>query len=150
MNAAVWEEVICRIALIGLPLMLLGIAKNEKGAWKGLLGGTGVNRFAIVLIFISSAIFSYGHLAGWDLFKMIPTFVTGLALGYLFVRYGVYASIMLHFLVNYMSSVSWVFDSLGADLMLSLFILSVVVLGLPFIFSYAIQGFKRLRAEFSK
>ena len=150
MNAAVWEEVICRIALIGLPVMILGIAKNEKGAWKGLLGGTGVNRSAIVLIFISSIIFSYGHLAGWDLFKMIPTFVTGLALGYLFVRYGVYASIMLHFLVNYMSSVSWVFDSLGADLMLTLFILSVVVLGLPFILWYAVQGFKRLREEFSK
>jgi len=149
MNAAVWEEVICRVAPIGLPVMILGLAKSEKGAWKGLLGGVELNRFTIILIFISSAIFSYGHLAGWDLFKMIPTFVTGLALGYLFVRFGVYASIMLHFLVNYMSSVSWVFNSLGADAMLSLFILSVVALGAPFIVSYAVRGFKRLREEFS-
>ncbi|MCL2890426.1 MAG: CPBP family glutamic-type intramembrane protease [Methanomassiliicoccaceae archaeon] len=149
MNAAVWEEVICRIALIGLPVMIAGLAVRKEGAWKGLLGGVDVNRFTIILIFISSLIFSYGHVAGWDLFKMLPTFVTGLALGYLFVRFGVYASIMLHFLVNYMSSVRWVFSSLSADAMLSLFLLSVVVLGIPFLVLYAVRGFRRLREEFS-
>jgi hypothetical protein len=149
MNAAVWEEVICRVALIGFPVALAGFAMRKEGAWKGLFGGVELNRFTMILIFMSSAIFSYGHFAGWDLFKMLPTFVTGLALGYLFVRFGVYASIMLHFLVNYMSSVSWVFDSTGADAAVVLFMLSVVVLGLPFLVLYAVRGFRRLREEFS-
>ena len=148
MNAAVWEEVICRVALIGFPVALAGFAMRKEGAWKGLLGGVELNRFTIILIFLSSVIFSYGHFAGWDLFKMLPTFVTGLALGYLFVRFGVYASIMLHFLVNYMSSVSWVFGT-GADAAVGLFMLSVVVLGAPFIAWYAVRGSRRLKEEFS-
>jgi len=148
MNAAVWEEVICRVALIGLPVMVAGLAADKKGAWKGLLGGVEVNRFTIILIFISSLIFSYGHVAGWDLFKMLPTFATGLALGYLFVRFGVYAPIMLHFLVNYMSSVSWVFGDVGT-VAVGFFMLSVVVLGAPFIVYYAVRGSRRLKEEFS-
>jgi len=149
MNAAVWEEVLCRVALIGLPVVVAGLAMRKEGAWKGLFGGVELNRFTIVLILISSMIFSYGHFAGWDLFKMLPTFVTGLALGYLFVRFGVYASIMLHFLVNYLSSISWVFDSMGADVMLVFITLSIVVLGAPFIVWYAVRGYRRLKEEFS-
>ena len=156
LNASVWEEVVCRVLLIGLPLMLAGIAANAKGSWKRLFGGAEMDKFAVSLIIFSSVVFSLGHLSGWDLFKVIPTFVCGLALGYLFVKFGLYASIMLHFLVDFMSSVTWIFGSsaagempTAAELMLVLFMLSVVVLGIPFIVRYAKHGFASLKRLFS-
>jgi membrane protease YdiL (CAAX protease family) len=75
---------------------------------------------------------------------MIPTFICGLALGYLFVRFGLYASIMLHFLIDFLSSFTWVFDGLMADAMLGLFILAMVALGVPFIILYAVRGIRHL------
>ena len=156
LNASVWEEVICRVLLIGVPLMIAGIAVNAKGSCKRLFGGVEMDKFAVSLIIFSAVVFSLGHLSGWDLFKVIPTFVCGLALGYLFVRFGLYAAIMLHFLIDFMSSVVWVFGSSApggmpttAEVMLGLFILSVVVLGIPFIVRYAKHGFAAVKRLFS-
>ncbi|MDR0334369.1 MAG: CPBP family intramembrane metalloprotease [Methanomassiliicoccaceae archaeon] len=156
LNASVWEEILCRVLLIGLPLMIAGLILNESGSWKRLFGHSEMNKLAVFLIIFSAAIFAFGHLDGWDLFKVVPTFVCGLALGYLFVRYGLYASIMLHFLIDYMSSVTWIFgSSTGADeiittaeLMLVLFALSMVVLGIPFIVRYAKRGLNCVRKMF--
>ncbi|MCL2143683.1 MAG: CPBP family glutamic-type intramembrane protease, partial [Methanomassiliicoccaceae archaeon] len=149
LNASVWEEVICRVLMIGVPLMAAGLALKEKGSWKRLFGHSEMDRFAVVFIIFSAVMFAYGHLSGWDLFKLIPTFVCGLALGYLFVKYGLYASIMLHFLVDYLSSFVWMFDSVAADMLLSLFILSMVVLGAPFIVLYARRGISHLKKVMS-
>jgi hypothetical protein len=145
LNASVWEEVICRVLMIGFPLMLAGMALNKEGAWKRLFGRAEIDEFAVVFILCSSVVFSYGHLAGWDLFKLIPTFICGLALGYLFVRFGLYAAIMLHFLIDYSSSFVWVFGGQTAEVMVGLFILSVVVLGIPFIALYAKRGIGYIR-----
>jgi hypothetical protein len=152
LNASVWEEVVSRVLLIGLPLMVIGMAMNEKGSWKRLFGGSGLNNAAIFLIFLSGAFFAIAHVSEWDLFKVIPTFVCGLALGYVFVKFGLYASIVLHFLIDYSSSVTWIFGSSLADdlpttaeLMLTLFLLSMMVLGIPFIIRYAKRGIAYLR-----
>ena len=157
LEASVWEEVLCRVLMIGLPLMIFGLYMKQTGSWKLLFGRSEINRFSVFFIILSAAIFAMAHFSGWDLFKVMPTFVCGLALGYLFVRYGLYASIMLHFLVDYMSSFVWVFgaspyaDEIStAELLLVLFMLSVVVLGIPFIVRYAKRGFDSVRTLFLK
>ncbi|MCL2712350.1 MAG: CPBP family intramembrane metalloprotease [Methanomassiliicoccaceae archaeon] len=138
-NASVWEEILSRVLVIGAPMAALGLMLREKGSIERLFGGFGMSREALVFILISAVWFSYAHLSGWDMFKMIPTFVTGLALGYLFVKYGLYASIMLHFIVNYLSSLGWVMGSVGT-LMSSLFLLAVTAIGVVFIVRYAKYG----------
>jgi len=140
LNASVWEEVICRVLLIGVPLAAAGIVLKRERPWRQLFGRSEMDEFAVVFIIFSSAVFSYGHLAAWDLFKLIPTFMIGLALGYLFVKYGLYASIMLHFLVNFLMSVVWVFGDAAGEAALSYFLLFIVILGAPFIVLYARRG----------
>jgi hypothetical protein len=146
LNASVWEEVICRVLMIGVPLMIAGIMMNEKGSWKRLFGRSEMNRLSVILIIVSAAIFAYGHLDSWDLFKLVPVTVCGLALGYLFVRYGLYAAIMMHFLVDFMESFTWIYDSIEADMMVGFFALGMVVLGLPFIVIYGKRGLEYLRS----
>ena len=51
----------------------------------------------------SSAMFGIAHSFNWDLYKVLPAFFAGLAMGYLFLKFGLYASIMFHFFTDYLS-----------------------------------------------
>jgi hypothetical protein len=146
--ASVWEEVICRILMIGLPMMLLGLMLREKGSRRRLFGRFDMDGAAVAFIIISSILFSYAHLAEWDMFKLLPTFISGLALGYLFVKYGIYASIMLHLLVNYMSSVIWVFGD-GAENIVVLFMFTALFLGVIFFIQYTVRASRFVKNLFS-
>ena len=137
LEASVWEEVITRILLIGLPVVLIALFydKEGKSSWKYLFGGFGFNKKAIVLIFFSAFIFGAGHLQNWGWWKFFPTFVFGLIAGYLFCKYGVYATILLHFLTDYMSAESWFFGTSNATLTaLSFFVLSVACIPYTYIY----------------
>lgn len=102
-NAAVWEEVITRIAFIGVPMAIMAACHLRKDFWRYLLGGFGMSRLAIVLIFASALVFGFAHMSGWGLWKVLPTFISGIALGYLYVRFGIHVSIMMHFAIDYMA-----------------------------------------------
>jgi len=104
-SAAVYEEIISRILLIGVPLYIIHhVTKRVKTPkYRYLLGGDfDLNKVTIILIIFSSITFGLAHAPGWDYWKVLPTVVSGIALGYLFVVKGVYASILLHFSVNYL------------------------------------------------
>ncbi|MDR0309243.1 MAG: CPBP family intramembrane metalloprotease [Candidatus Methanoplasma sp.] len=107
-QASVWEEVITRMVYIGLPIMVISlIITRRKESLKCLFGGFGMSWAAVVLIMISSVIFGFAH-SGWGYtWKIISTGISGTFLGYLFVRFGIYASILLHFLVDYLQSFLW-------------------------------------------
>ena len=150
MNAAVWEEILCRVLMIGLPMAAVGLMTGERGSWKRLFGRFDADRAAVVFILVSASLFAYGHLDGWDVYKLIPTFVGGLALGYLFVRYGIHAAIMLHFLINYLSSFTWVLGDVTGTAITALFILTVVLLGTVFFVRYTIRGLEHLKKMMSK
>ncbi|MCL1984753.1 MAG: CPBP family intramembrane metalloprotease [Methanomassiliicoccaceae archaeon] len=151
LNASVWEEVICRIVYIGVPITIIALLLKEKEAWKRLFGHFELDNAAAVFIVISSLIFAAAHISSWDIFKLFPTFVSGLALGYLFVKYGVYASIMFHFLVDYLSSVEWVLgEGDTATALLGLFLIVVVFLGIVFVIWYTARVIKFVRAKISE
>jgi hypothetical protein len=131
-NASVHEEIVSRILLIGLPLLIVDLFRRRKiKIRKYFLGGNlNIDRTTVFLIIFSSLIFSYAHVFGWDFYKILPVFVTGLALGYLFLKKGIYACIILHFSFNYPSVLLRVFEKLPEMNMITvpvLFFLSVLI-----------------------
>ena len=103
--ASVWEELIVRVLYIGVPLLAIDlITKKMKDPKRYLLGGNfKLGAKELALLWISSGLFAYGHIVAWDAWKIIPAWIAGLAFGYLFLRVGLYASIVLHFSFDYLS-----------------------------------------------
>ncbi|MCK4757200.1 MAG: CPBP family intramembrane metalloprotease [Thermoplasmata archaeon] len=110
-NASVNEEIISRVFLIGIPLFFL-IPRKYRGYSKKLFnikrlklltgGGLTIDYISIILIIMSSIIFALAHVLGsWDMYKFLPTLVSGAFLGYLFVTRGLATSIIFHFSTNF-------------------------------------------------
>lgn len=124
-DASVWEELITRMAYIGLPMVIASlILTKSKNSWKYLFGGFGMSKLALVLIIFSGIIFGVAH-NGWGIEKIFPSALVGFVLGYLFVRFGLYASILFHFVNNAMSTISWI--GLGEE---GLVIVTLAIVGL--------------------
>ncbi len=138
-NASVWEELIVRVLLIGLPLLLVNLLRMNRGyKWRSYLlgGGFKIGTPEAVLIVVSAAIFGIAHYAGgWGAWKIIPASAGGLAFGYLFLRFGLAASIMLHFATDYLGMPIEVFNSNDLSLVTGLGILLWLGFGVIF-FSY--------------
>ncbi len=61
-----------------------------------------------VFLLLSSLIFGYAHYAsgaGWGPGKISEAALAGLALGYLYVKYGFHTNVLLHWSINYVGSV---------------------------------------------
>ncbi len=102
-EASVWEEFSGRLLLMGLPLAIIrGIQSKRFFDPRQLLGGSGnFGRSEVGLIIISALSFGMAHL-GWGPWKVVPTFVSGLLFGYLFVKVGLHATVVMHFLIDYL------------------------------------------------
>lgn len=150
LEASVWEEIITRMLLIGVPVFLVSVLLKHEGraSVKFLFGGVGFNRFTILLIFFSAFIFGAAHLNNWGLWKFFPTFAFGLIAGYLFCKYGVYATILLHFMTDYMSAESWLMGTETSIMTVLLFIL-VSLACIPFTYVYLKSGVSAMCGTFS-
>ncbi len=103
-NASVNEEIITRVLLLGIPLFFIELGRVKRPLWRYVLGGGfSVNVLTVLLIVFSSVMFSLAHFigGGWDPFKFPGTFLSGLVMGYLFVKKGLFASIIFHFTTNF-------------------------------------------------
>lgn len=147
LEASVWEELITRVLYIGVPILLiLGITKkNEKPLWRYLFGGFRMDNKVVLFIFISAFMFGAGHLTNWGLWKFIPTFIFGLISGYIFVKYGLYATVAMHFLTDYMQAELWLTGIMPFTSVLTVMIL---IAGIPFFFIYARKGLLFMRNLF--
>jgi len=187
LEASVWEEVVSRILLIGVPMFILCVlfkgrtgtlcepfedrwsaedvvvpdvsevvpdgaaGKKEFKWWNYLLGGTGLNYAAVILIVFSSMIFGLAHIPLWGVWKSFQTFIMGMIFGYIFAKYGVYATITLHFLADYLSSISWISEPL--ILIPGLATFALMGLGLVYVWVYGERLTKfigRLRKDFRR
>lgn len=109
-NAAVYEEIVTRLLFIGIPLFVVALAGGTKGKplLSSLIGGNQkIGSLAIFLLLFSSIIFGLAHVPSWDIYKVIPSIFAGLCLGYLFLKKGIWASILFHFSIDYFSAVSF-------------------------------------------
>lgn len=142
LNASIYEELVCRVLYLGLPMLIIALILRKKDdVWyRYLLGGFGMNRAAIVLILFSALMFGFGHLGGWGWWKILPTFLFGLMSGYLYCKYGLYVTVCMHFLTDYLSSATWLGGGIPAIMMLAVVLVSVVG-GIPFTISYAKRAY---------
>lgn len=119
--ASVWEEILVRVLMLGLPLLVYHVLADRKEASVGRYlvgGGFKIDNAAFVLIFVSSMVFALAHVAGWDLWKVLPTVISGFAFGYLFLKRGLWAAIILHFTFDYLGMTTDVLIEWGIDITL--------------------------------
>ena len=109
-RASVYEEVLARILLLGVPLYFFHRSFNKKAfarskGIKNYLFGRGleIDKWTLLFLLFSSVVFGLAHLEGWNIYKVVPTAIVGLTMGYLFIKKGLPASILLHFMFNYLS-----------------------------------------------
>ena len=142
LRASVWEAVICRILYIGLPLGAVYALKGKGAPYRRYVlgGGFEFGPWEKSFLVLSSAIFALAHVFSWGLYKVPPTFVAGLALGYLFLKYGVYASIMLHFFIDYLSMSLKVWPGDTSTVVLGLFLLALMAVGTVYLIYYAVRA----------
>jgi hypothetical protein len=104
-NASVWEELIVRVLMIGLPLLVIDLAiRKGRRNWKSYVlgGGFSFGVPEIVLLMASAAIFGYAHyLGGWEAWIVPWDALGGITFGYLFLRHGLAAAVVLHFAIDY-------------------------------------------------
>jgi hypothetical protein len=139
--ASVFEELISRVLLIGVPLLFIGLAMKWKNPLNKILGGgLGLTPMTFILIAFSATMFAFAHVGSWDLWKVPQVLVTGFALGWAFVRYGLHASILIHFTINLSYSALEIWpDHYILELALGLAILIWMVAGAYFLVHYAIE-----------
>ncbi|TLZ50175.1 MAG: CPBP family intramembrane metalloprotease, partial [Methanobacteriota archaeon] len=155
-NAPVYEEVVSRFLLIGVPLAifaslfrgLVPAGQPRVPAWRHLFGGT-VNRdspritifLAMALVTLSSVAFGLAHVPGYGAWKFVPATVGGLGMGYLFVRRGFLAGILLHFATDYFVALLVLTgDNLAAQIVLALFVLALIACGILFFAWYLVYA----------
>ena len=113
-NASVWEEIITRVLMIGVPLIAVDFLRKK---WQPKLrsyilgGGFKIGVPETVLVIVSASMFGFAHMEGWGSWKVLPAALSGVMFGYLFLKFGIWASIMLHFGYNYLGMPTTVFDS---------------------------------------
>ncbi len=168
------EEVGFRFFLIGVPLFLVLLATRSgarrmlkalwrpSAAWEGGAGeepNEAANTFLRLLVYfliaLSSVLFGLAHYlsgSGWDIGKVSEAALDGAALAYLYVRYGLHASIIFHWAVDFASNafafygqaaygVSWTSNSVYSVVPT----LDIVILvGVPGLLYFANLFFKRV------
>lgn len=172
-NAGVYEELAYRMLLIGVPMALAsavvrflevnrGTYENGPGsagryiagAWRYLIGGV-IRRdapretlvVAWALLFASSALFGLAHLPAWGWWKVFPSLVAGLGFGYLFLRHGIGAAMLAHFVNNYAAALTY--EGIGGEsleILLGLMLLGLTVAGAGFLLWYGIVAWRQLNA----
>lgn len=172
-NASVYEELVFRALLIGVPLALgsfvsrairinasAGAGHSPSTARRYLLGSfrylAGGNlrqtssRQALlagwIFLFASAAIFGVDHAPSWGLWKVIPAMAAGLAFGYLFLRHGIGAAILGHFVNDYASALTYEnVGGVGFQVLSSLLFLALVAAGAGFFLWYVRYGWQHLQ-----
>lgn len=168
-NASVYEEIAFRILLIGVPMAIGSIivramevnrggtwngsgaaSRHIAGAWRYLFGGV-VRRdssketlfAAWAFLLASSAVFGLAHGPGWGWWKIVPAAIGGLGFGYLFLRHGVGAAILAHFVNDYALSLSY--EGVGGfalEATLSLLFIGLAIAGAGFFAWYTLHAWR--------
>ncbi len=164
-RASVFEELAFRVLLIGLPMFLGalifragrtspgGMRARFTHALRYLLGGqlraTSSKEALLagwILLFASGAVFGLAHDPSWGFWKVVPAAVFGLACGYLFLRHGIGAAILAHFLNDFLNAI--VMEGVGGpalEAVLGLLLWGLLVAGAGFFIWYIIYAWQHLQ-----
>lgn len=147
LNASVYEEFLCRILMIGLPVLVVYLIKGDRKlpAYRYLLGGFEFKNWMWIPVLVSAIVFGIGHISGWGLWKLVPTTLFGLLTAYIFIKYGVYATISIHFLTDFLMSETWLTGT-NLPIMLTLLLLASAIMALGSIPFY----YRKIRGAIQK
>ncbi len=138
LNASVYEELITRTVYLGIPLYIFYKLQKKNISFIKIFGGTKeIGYPEIFFILLSATIFGLAHVPGWTWWKFFPAFIAGIVLGYAYVRYGIYASITMHFLNDFSSIPAEVYPQY--TLVYSLIMLGLIIAGVVFLISRLIR-----------
>lgn len=145
LRAPVLEETLFRVLCIGFPVLLITLITKKKCSplWKYLTGGFEISKSALFFIFLSSFIFGAAHIEEWGMWKFYMASIQGLMLGYLFVKYGFYASVSIHFLIDCLPMKTQLSD---ITVFINLILIIIVIIGIPCAYLYI----KKRKQCFSK
>lgn len=152
MHAPVWEEIVYRGVLLGIPLYLISF-RGKIPWYRAFVGGKfTLNKWSVTFLLLSAFFFGSAHLYAWEPAKFPSVFIAGIILGYVFLRYGIYASITLHFIVDFSGSYSYLNGEFWiiASAVLGIFMLLWFVAGIPYYFVYLGGIFSRKRNEIAE
>lgn len=142
--AAVWEEVMFRMVMFGLPITIIALASREKGALKNLFGGFGASKMSILFLIFSTILFAVAHVDSWGVMKIFTVFIGGLVMGYTYMRFGIHVSIVCHMINDF--AMVW---SLGlGEIVAGLLLLGIFGLGLlniPLLFKKTMKGIRKAK-----
>lgn len=139
LNASVWEEVVIRLAYIGVPMALFAFARGKK-IKNYILGGFGTKeKLAVILVIFSSVAFALAHLPGWDMYKIPQTLIPGLAFGYLFIKDGLHSAILLHFFWNFMNVPEYLIGGAYIQILLGALISFWWLIGVYYTYEYLMK-----------
>ena len=168
--ASVFEELAFRMFLIGVPMALAAFlfraarigtpapagpaGTRRKSALRYLWGGQlrrdsspEARLAAAVLIVISAFLFGLAHAPGWGWWKVLPAFVLGLGVGYVFVRHGIGASILVHFATD--GSLALTLEGIGGvglAAFTDLFYIGLAIAGSGFFAWYVFYAWEEIQA----
>jgi len=141
LHAPVYEELVYRVLLLGIPAFIINYFYYGKKIpfYRAFTGGKfEMNKGTVTFLFISAYLFGSGHLISWEPAKFPDAFFAGLFLGYLFLRYGVYMSITMHFITdffgisNYINGPTWYIITIISYIILLIWIIA----GFPYFYIY--------------
>jgi len=147
--ASVWEEASVKLTMISLPLLVAHfLGRKVMPLQRYVLGGhIEFDRLAGFLMILSAAVFGYLHvIGGWDWAKFPPAFVFGMFTAYLFLRFGLYAAILLHFANNFLIVPVLLAGRPSLDTAISIVFLFFVLIGLVYWFLLARTITRTIRA----
>lgn len=151
-GAAVWEEIVTRVLLIGVPLFIIALIRREnieRPSKYFLGGGFRIGQFELPFLVFSAVMFGMAHTFSGGPWVFPPLFVGGLILGYLFLRKGIVASILFHFIWNYSIAFTTVAAAYGNYVAMGLgvaFTLFVAFVGLVLTLAYFIKMMRKTQA----
>ncbi|MCK4442999.1 MAG: CPBP family intramembrane metalloprotease [Thermoplasmata archaeon] len=151
--AAVWEELIARTLLIGVPLFIIALLKRQdikRPSRFFIGGGFTIGRFELAFLVFSAVMFGLAHTFSGGPWVFPPLFVGGMILGYLFLKKGIVASILFHFIWNYSIAFTNIASIYGNLVLMGLglaFTLFVAFVGLFFTLSYIIKTLRKSQAQ---
>lgn len=126
-EASVYEELLSRVLMLGVPLLLyyrLAGRRRPVPRWRFVMGGgVPIDSAAMTIVVFQAVVFGLAHVSGWDVWKSLPTMVTGMFFGYLFLARGLWAAIVLHFTFDYIDITAQV---IGAQDLASYALLSLL------------------------
>ncbi len=101
-NAGLYEEIITRVLYMGIPLFIYYRYKGVKLPWYRMIWGGNYKLGApeITVWIISSVIFGIAHSTAWDWSKTPQAMLGGFLLGYLYLRYGLFADVLFHYSID--------------------------------------------------